>query len=305
MTFAEWWECTRDEYDADTEYIRSSELKDFWACPSIYAARYVHGTMPKKAQSREMVIGTCLHSLALEGEVTWKVATSCAAETKGGKVCGNSVTGSGAALWDHDAGIFVCGVHKRGRSIIEVPDALTPEENDRVYGMFESIQKNKLAMERLQHRFHEQACRSIDPDTGVGKKALIDCLIPDDLLLYEVKTTGEFNTESIWRKVDNNGWLFSMAHHESVVMDIVAAKGNSCPPLRWEVLVIESVPPYRIKPDWTFSPEAQTSARIEWRQTLSEFAAAVESGVYQQRDLDDTEPQWYGYRHGYQRETNL
>lgn len=302
---AEWWDTDRNGYDADTEYVRSSDLKDFYDCPTIYRARHLlkpgdHGYMGRKPQSRQMTVGTHIHSAALEGVRDWKTATPCGALKKNGTVCGNDVA-AGGMLCDTEEGIFVCGVHARGRNTVAYPDALTPAESDSVEGMVTAIENSDVAQELLSDRFHERAARSVDPETGVKKKSLIDIIKPRPFILGDLKSTSEFNAESIWRKIDQNCWLLSLAHYESVVMDIQAAHGKPVHYPAWVFLIVESIPPYRVT-DWPIDGTVQDDARREYRELLAEFSECQRAGVWNQRPINTAAPQWWAYKHNYAHE---
>lgn len=303
---AEWWHCTRDEYDADTQYVRSSSLKDFWKCPRLYEAKHETGEIASSS-SRPMTMGTALHSLVLEGKIDWKVAGTCGAILSSGKNKGNMCGKSAASdvhppYYDVDAGHWLCGTHAKGKKVVEVADALTAQEDAAIHRMADSIQKNATVMKWLGHRFHEKAARSVDPETGVKKKALIDVLIPSSLMIADLKSTAEFNAEAIWRRIHKYGWGFSLAHYESVVHDVAAAKtGKNLPPFTWNLIIAESVPPYRVT-DWPIDLEAQEICREAYRKTLREFAECKASGTWPQRELEKAMPQWFGYVHDYKRE---
>lgn len=296
--YAEWWECSRVEYDADTEHVRSSQLKDFADDPVIYKARHIDGTMPDKNQSREMLVGSCLHALVLEGEVTWKTASPCRATKKNGETCGNSVSATGAALWDTDNEMFVCGTHRRGRNVVELTDTLTPGENDQVYKMAAAVENSEVAQHMLADRFHERAARDIDPETGVKRKILVDVVKPRPLMIGDVKTTGEFAMESIWRKIDKNKWMLSLAHYEDVIQHIAKVRGNTMPPMDWVFLIVESCPPYRVT-DWPIDQDMAVTSRREYRELITEFGESQRTGVYRQRDMNKAPPQWWYYVHEY------
>lgn len=305
--FAEFWKCSREEYDAAEEWKRSSELKDFWQCPFIYYSRHVAGTMPRKSLGDEAFMGTCVHAMALEGKQDWKVAGTCGATLESGKRKGEPCGVNASEWYDVDNDIWVCGKHKAGRNVIRVTDALTPEQHERVLGMCAAIERYPEVKQLLSGQNHEKAARSVDPETGVKKKALIDVILKSPFTIVDLKTTGEFNAESIWRKFDSHGWGLSLAHYESVLQDIAAAAGRSLVPARWQFIVVESVAPFRCQlwPAGGVEIEVQEEMRREHRELLREFAACEESGEWRERQLEPGVPQWFFYRHGMQRETSL
>lgn len=304
---AEWWHCTRDEYDADVEYVRSSALKDFADCPRVYWARHIakageHGHMGQKRQSREMVLGTALHAAALEGKRDWIVASNCQAKLKSGdnegQQCGKSTANGG---YCEAEGVWLCGTHGKKKELTPMNEsALTPAEDDQVSSMATALLGNQDAIVLLSDRFHERAARSVDPDTGVKKKALIDIVVPRPFTIADIKTTGEFNAESIWRKIDQNCWGLSFSHYESVIMDIQRAHGKPVHFPLWIAIVVESIPPYRVEL-WPLD-EIADDARREYRELLAEFAECQRTGEWRQRPLNTAMPQWYGFRHGMMQE---
>lgn len=68
--FADW---SRDEYEAETERMRSTRLKAFIADPEIYYGQYVAKTLPVKPTTDAMLLGIALHSLVFDGRKDWVV----------------------------------------------------------------------------------------------------------------------------------------------------------------------------------------------------------------------------------------
>lgn len=307
--FAEWWQCTRDEYDADTEFERSSNLKDYYECPTIYNARQNTGEMERKTTSRPMEKGVALHSLALENIVSWKVAGTCGAALASGRrvgqPCGKATANNDhPPYWCEDEKMWVCGTHAKGRKVVPVSETLTADEDYRVRQMAAAVRRNKVATEWMSHRHHEKAARSVDPETGIHKKALIDILLPSELRIVDLKSTERFSGESIWRTFDQHGWGFSLAHYESVIHDIALAKtGRHLPPFKWSIIVAESVAPYRVT-DFPIPSDAQDVCREDHRQVLRDLAESKETGVWQQRPLELGTPQWFHFVHSAKRETS-
>lgn len=83
---AEPWPCTHDEYHAD-DAVGCSMLKEFARSRTRYYARYVAKTLPPKAPTPAMQLGTLVHLLALEPERADSIAVApkCDRRTKAGK----------------------------------------------------------------------------------------------------------------------------------------------------------------------------------------------------------------------------
>ena len=299
---AEWWDCTREEYDADTEYHRSSEFKDFYVCRTIYRARR-DGDLPKIKSSDNMRVGTALHSIVLEGQQTHSVKADCQSLIKSGdrkgKACGNTAVGRDAD------GLWRCGVHSKGMELEADENALTAAQDASVHGMSSAILNHAETMDLLMRRKKSKAAhcelagRSVDKKLGVKKKCLIDCLTFNPFAIADIKTTEEFNVEAMWRRIDGYHYWLSMAHYESVVLDIAAAHNVTMHLPAWILIFIESVPPYRIH----HQPldDIQHESRIDYRDLLADFAKCEETNTWPQRPLDTGMPQWFAFKHGWDR----
>lgn len=300
---AEVWNCTRDEYDADTAWVRSSSLKDFATCPYLFYARHVAQTMPRKELKRQYgLLGGGVHALTLENVQSYRVSGTCGAKltsgTRKGELCGVSA----ADYWDKEEQCWVCGKHTRGRDIEIVKDALKPEEHERVLAMAHAIQRDERIAKILSGQNHEIALRSVCRETGVRKKALVDVMRLKPFQIVDVKTTEQFQSDPLWRKFDDHGWGLSLAHYESVIRDVAAHENGSDPgPAAWAFIVIESVPPYRVQmwPEGGVDSSVQETFRKEHRDLLYELAECQASDHWPQRPLVDSVPQWFAFRHGY------
>lgn len=66
MTQGRVWECTNDEYHADTSKIGSTMLKTVLRSPKEYRMRYVDDTWPEEGDKDALILGSALHCRVLE-----------------------------------------------------------------------------------------------------------------------------------------------------------------------------------------------------------------------------------------------
>ncbi len=148
------WDCTNEEYHAETEHVSSSSLKVFMDNPSAYYGVYVVKTWPRQEPTKAMIFGSLFHALALEGEVGWRVWDGPDRRTKIGK-----------EAWSE----FSSQAH--GYEII------TSDEQVKLYGMLSALERSKPAMALLEteHGTIERCVRWTHP-SGIHCKCRWDKL---------------------------------------------------------------------------------------------------------------------------------
>lgn len=279
------WSCTREEYDAEPA-LRSSELKDFRVSRKTYEWRYVLGKMPPREQSEEMVLGTMFHAYTLEGEIQWTIAGKCEGVLKSGdrkgEECGHNTKGV------DDDGKWLCGTHSKGKDLTMPANAITEQQRDHIDGMYVEL-RNSEHRHLLEDIYEEHAVRWTDAKTGIECKALLD-MLGHTGKITDLKTTQEFNAESLWRKIERLGWGFSLAFYELGLRHIDGFNHE----VPWSLLIVESVPPYRVQ-EFHIPQEYQDICRSDVRQELNGLKECRESGEYKEKPLEFGMPAWVGF----------
>lgn len=198
---------TDAEYFA-LERVNNSTLAKFAECPA--------GVFTETNPTASMNIGTCLHSLVLDGPNDFHgrffVMDKVDGRTKEGKAAKEAA--------EREA---------NGRTII------TFEDMKLIAGMAESIYNHPSAMELLHSGMSEMTVLWDDDETGLSMKAKADYLRPT--MLIDLKTTQSADQHVFQRTIWNMGYAMQLGLYEdglianmhSVQDVIIIAVENSAP----------------------------------------------------------------------------
>ncbi len=241
------WNCTNDEYHADTRRIGHSMLHTFRESPNLYRALYADCTMEKPGTTDAMEMGSALHCLLLEpGEfpVRYKDGIPCALKTEKARIAKqgemmDQVRAMARAAMDHP----------RASQLLEAPGEI------------------------------ESAYTWEDAETGVPLKCRFDKWLRESRVLVDVKTAanptpgwgyGEFYRSAITYDYPLQAALYS---------ECVELLTGDVPIFCW--LVVGKEDPHDV---WTPAvlpnSEPMMHGQRELRSTLRRLARCYDSGVW-------------------------
>lgn len=171
------------------EAVNASYIKRFASCPA--------SVNIQMAQTRNMIIGSAIHALTLEGEETYlsqyAVAPQCDRRTKEGK----------AIYADFEASA-------PGKTVI------TLDEEETIRGCFKSIMAHNNAKKLLDESEGqpEVTLMWIDEATGMPCKARLDRLPdPSKGLVIDLKSTSDASKKGFVRQMCNLSYDLQAAHY--------------------------------------------------------------------------------------------
>lgn len=169
--FADW---SRDEYEAETDRMRSTRLKSFITDSEIFDGQYVSKTLPVKPPSQVMLEGIALHGLVFDGVKEWKVFV-------GNKVRDRKLWAEFKA--EHEGSLI-----------------LTPDEESVLLKMAERLAAHDVAAPLLNtDGYNEHTILWTHEATGVQCKARLDRLRYDGTIV-DLKKVGDPSEDFFMRQ---------------------------------------------------------------------------------------------------------
>lgn len=245
-------------YHTDTTALTRSQLIEFIKSPEVYHGMFIAGTVPHKAPSKQMDIGTVAHAILLERKPIEDVVLALP----------DSCLKSNGAI----------NPTARDRFSEDNPDRiiLKAEEYDNVKAICEAVEKSPLAPvlkvaasceETIEAEVHGRLCKCKTDILGH---------VEDHVSAVDLKI-GKLD---VFR---NNArrlryWMQD-AHYSKV---IEAHHGKPCV---FRFCMIESQPPFRVRWWWYDQPSRET-ARKHHQEQVERLLKCEAAGVYE----DDHDP---------------
>lgn len=264
----DWVDWTRDQYEDETELMRSTRLKQYIFDPNIYNKIYNTKEIVEKTSSA-LDIGQALHSLVFDNETPWVVF-------------------EGSKVHDKKAWELTKKFHK-GKVIV------TREDEDNLYAMRERLRLHPLAGPLLfEQGFSEHTILWTHGPSGVECKARIDWLKYDHTIV-DLKTIGKPGEEFFANQVSNFGYDVSAAFY-SQARDSVLDEPNTDADFKYVTICVKPETDFQVRV-CTLPSEALEIGDWHVDDGLIRFARSMESGKWQgPMDLQDQLiqlPAWY------------
>ena len=246
------WECTSEEYHADSaNSVSHSELECFAQSPRLYEGRYLTGEFPRE-ESAALDLGIVLHAELLEDKRKHELIPDSVLSASGARQ-GNA--------WKDFANANV------GKILLKA------SEYEPVLRMRESIERHEAARRLLFDAAGqiEYSIRFECPITGIQRRARLDKLLGN--VIVDLKSCRDASPKAFSRHA------FEYAYHRQCAFyqdAIEALTGERHP---FVFVAIEKTPPfscevYELKEDFV------ALGRLDNERLLRRFAQCRESGVW-------------------------
>lgn len=252
-----------NHYHADTSHVTASMLKTLRKSPRIYEATYITKSIWSEP-SREMLIGSAVHCLALEP--------------------------------DEFDDRYIVNPHESRRTKAykewaaeESREVLTLSEMHRVKRAATALSGNPcIAVALTADGKVENTFRWVCPETKVPCK-----FRPDKIagrVVLDIKTTSECSEAYFTKQVADFGYHLQQAHYIAGAESCTGQPG-------WSFVfgVVETKPPYRCRAYRLDDEAASIGAEVRW-ELLTDLRSRLESGdwsePYEQELKDISLPHW-------------
>ena len=196
------WKCTSAEYHADRLHVSNSALSVFRQSRPLYAARYVHGTLPFPEPTPAMALGSAFHACILEPETFEKlyaIAPDLDRRTKAGKEEWAAFT-----------------------ELSQNRTVLTVEQFTLVKRIEAGIRENGFARDLIDAPGRSELAVRWTHD-GLALKARFDRLL-DARIIIDLKTASDPSPEVFARSASQHGyhrqaWLYQLAAMEALGLE--------------------------------------------------------------------------------------
>lgn len=266
------WQCTEEEYLADTSYIASTMLKTF-ADPSegslAYAESYVYQTKQPSASSRDKVVGRALHARLEDEDAYYETHVA-------------SPVGSVSPRSNKDT-------EQLTKFVLANPGktVLSTAEFAMVAGMAAAIYENPhMAETLLLDHETELAIRWIDKESGVPCKCKLDWFNRELPRIIDYKSS--INPGAGFGKdAFNYMYHLSAVHYISGVKHVFPELGIT--PSAWEWFVVGKQSPHETHVYYLDGEELAAATRL-YRHTLLELAGCYEYNDFLPANYGTPEP---------------
>ena len=240
-------------YHEDTTDLTKTQLSVFIDSPAEYEAQYITGTMARRKQTAEMIVGTCCHAAMLEKKRI-----------------------------DDLIGVYPDSCLKSDKTINGKPAAKHRAENPGKYWMKEQERDNIVKVyNRLKDTAIADAIAASTKFEHVWRANLYgrSCKCMTDIAgdtgqqwdVWDLKFTN--NIRQFYKTSKQFRYWLQDAHYSPIVSENVGK------PVRFRFLVAETVEPYRVRIHWYDEIKREAAARSHKSHILS-FMACEKSGIW-------------------------
>lgn len=256
---------TNEEYHDDTKYVSRSMLFEFLQRPSVFHGKYIAKTIPKKAATDAMDLGTIIHSLTLEpqNEVIRFIPREI--QSSDGK-----------------------NTTKAAKEFVEQAKA------DKMYAVSLNDYTNRIkpAVESVEAELkkwirpedvREKSLRWENKQTGITCRCRPDliCFRQEMTIVIDLKTTGEVSDDGFFRSVKDYGYWLQQSHYTE---GIQATYGIDTP-VMFLFFVVETNAPHACRM-YEIHPDDAAMADVVRIRLLEDLARRLDAEDWSDRGAD-------------------
>jgi exodeoxyribonuclease VIII len=260
----------------------ASRLKEFARSPAHALAAMKSSRQP----TPEMIFGTAVHALVLEGYETFArqfvVSGLCCAKTGKGESCVNG----GKMLV---GGEWRCGVHSKGMT--DDGDGrifLTQDDADRAMRVRDSVMAHAAAKDIIAAATSMEVSARWNDSSGVRCKLRADMVSRPERMVADLKTAQDASPDGFMRAIASMRYHFQACHYMNGFAALAA------PMERFVFIAVEKEEPFAVGV-YSLRTEIIELVRPKLDEMLKRWKECEDSGVwpaYSQEIIEVGIPQW-------------
>lgn len=267
------------EYHGDKNAVNSSSLKKMIKSPLAFHESFYGDDIE---QTDAMRLGTIAHMAILQGDL-FKSKYLVMPEFK-------SLTADGKPSESKATKYYKDQVAEWTKSLPKDALVVTKEEQNKLFGMIESLTKHEMAVKLLSNGKPELCGYWRDEETGIRCRMQADFVSFDLGALVDLKTTSDCSWPEFRRTVEKLDYSFQMSMYAEGIKQITGKRPEH---IIW--IAIESKPPYEVRA-YEMSPHYEIIGNHNFRYSLQKLKECIDSNKFEplQKEIEIAEPSpWY------------